>query len=119
MSPTRPSSLITLIIQLREADLSYKTAEAANLRIDHLPSGPQWSYQTITVSGYELEEPIHFFKRDAAECVEYLFNNPLFADSMNYVPVEHYTVDNKRVFTEPISGRQAWNIQVPVYLFHT
>ena len=84
----------------------------ANDLINLLPSGPRWSIQTITIDGYEPLEPIILYSRDAKECVEYLFNSPLFADRMNLVPVQHFTEDNKSVISEPISGRQAWKTQV-------
>jgi hypothetical protein len=48
--------------------------------------------------------------------VEYLLNNPMFADRMNFVPVKHFTADGKRVFSEPVSATQAWETQVSSFL---
>lgn len=80
--------------------------------MDLLPSGPKWSAQILELEGYQTVEPIIIYKRDAQECVEYLFNNPLFADKMSYRPVKYFTADNKRVVREPASGLQAWQTQV-------
>lgn len=97
---------------MQESGLSYSTAAAANKRISHFPSGPQWKVETLTIDGYSTMEPMILYYRDAASCVEYLFNYPLFADRMNLVPVKHFTKDHKQVVTEPVSGRQAWQTQV-------
>lgn len=68
--------------------------------------------QTVTIDNHDTEEPPIFYYRDAQQCVEYLFNNPLFADHMNYVPVIHLGEDGERIMTEPVSGQAAWDIQV-------
>ena len=83
-----------------------------------LPSSPKWSVEKLELEGYQTDVPIILYKRDALECVEYLFNNPLFANNMNYIPVKHFTADDKRVITEPISARAAWDIQVTVHQTH-
>jgi hypothetical protein len=92
-----------------------------------LPSGPQWKVRTIKFEGYHTKEPIVLYYRDAEECVEYLLNNPLFADCMDFVPVKHYGEDGHRIFTEPISGQRAWSVQVlsiitlslPLLMYHS
>src|ERR1700742_3636159 len=104
---------------MQGSGLSYKTAQKANELLEHLPAGPQWSYHTITVDGYEPLKPIILFMRNARECTEYLFNNPLFADRMSLVPIKQYTKDTKeRGITEPISAKQAWETQVRVFSDH-
>jgi hypothetical protein len=88
----------------------------ARKRIDMLPSGPKWSVQRVVLEKpYETADPIILYKRNTAECVGYLLNNPLFADKVNFVPVKYYTSDGKRVFREALSGVQAWETQVLIY----
>lgn len=76
---------------MKEANLSYKTAQMANKLIDMLPSGPKWRSKRIEVEGYQTAEPIVLYMRESDKCVEYLLSNPLFADHINFVPVKHYT----------------------------
>jgi hypothetical protein len=96
--------------------LEYKTAKAATDLIDSLPSGPQWASQVLTHEGYKTTEPIILYYRDAVECVEFLLSNPLFKDSLNFIPVKHYDKDGNRVITEPILAKQAWDIQVSLLI---
>ena len=98
---------------MKKSSVSYRTAQMANHYIDQLPSGPKWKLKTIKPENdYEPIEPIVLFKRDAAKCVEYLLNNPLFADHINFRPTKHFTTDGERVFCEPLSGCKAWDDQV-------
>lgn len=70
-----------------------------------LPSGPKWTVKRFTFEGqYKSDEPVILYKRDAAECVEYLLNNPLFADSIDFVPKQHFDAEGNRVFREPLSA---------------
>lgn len=97
-------------------NLSYKTAQAAKKMLGLLPPGPQWHSTTLTIEGYQSLEPLTVFHRDAAECAEYLFNNPIFADHIDLVPVRHFNVKHERVLTDPISGVQAWETQVKLLI---
>jgi hypothetical protein len=80
--------------------------------LEGLPSGPTWECVPVEIDGFQPEEPIFLYKRNAIECVEYLLNNPLFVDHINLVLVQHFTTDGKQVFSEPVSGLQAWETQV-------
>lgn len=97
---------------MRKAGLSYQSVSTLNKLVGALPSGPKWEVVPVTVEGFNPLEPILLYKRNAQECVEYLFNSPLFIDHMNLVPVKHFTADGKQVFREPVSGMQAWKTQV-------
>jgi hypothetical protein len=103
-------------MQLRNAGLSYQSAQSLNRILEDLPSGPKWECVPIEIDGFRPEEPAFLYKRNAVECVQYLLNNPLFVDHMNFVPVQHFTADGSQVFSEPVSGLQAWETQVR---FHT
>lgn len=52
------------------------------------------------------------YYRDPVECVEFILGNPLFDGHIQYTPVHHYNSSGKRVLSEPISGKQAWDTQV-------
>lgn len=97
---------------MKRAKLSYGTAQMANQLIDMMPSGPKWTAVRFEVPGYQTAEPIIMYMRNTEACVEYLLNNPLFSDRMNFVPVKHFTADGKRVFSETVSAFQAWETQV-------
>ena len=58
--------------------------------------------------------PIKLFYRDAIECIEALFNNPLFADSMQYSPFRVFKTAERlvRIYGEWMSGDVAWKLQV-------
>lgn len=82
-----------------------------------LPSGPKWSVKRFNFEGeYITDEPVILYKRDAAECVEYLLNNPLFADSIEFVPKVHYDSEGTRIFGSPLSAYQAWETQVRKFI---
>ena len=52
-----------------------------------LPIVPDWKVKKVGITGYATREPTFLFYCDSLECVEYLFGNPLFADSMDFHPV--------------------------------
>ncbi|KAG6380526.1 hypothetical protein JVT61DRAFT_8692 [Boletus reticuloceps] len=53
---------------------------------------------------------MHFYYRDPLECVKLLFNNPFFADKMEYAPYKLYTSieHDARVYTEWMRSDGAW-----------
>ena len=59
---------------------------------------------------------MHFFYRDALDCVEYLFGNPLFAEQMDFSPVRvyHDAEQTIRIYSEWMTGNAAWDMQVCV-----
>ena len=54
------------------------------------------------------------FYRDALDCVEYLFGNPVFADKLDFCPVRLYRNAELtiRMYTEWMTGDSAWEMQV-------
>ena len=79
-----------------------------------LPSVPEWKFKKVALTGYATKEPINLFYCDALECVEYLFGNPMFADRVDFCPVQLYR-DTERlihVYNEWITGNAAWEMQV-------
>ena len=86
-----------------------------------MPSVPDWRSKKIAIPGYATREPMHFFYRDALDCVEYLFGSPLFADKMDFSPVRLYRDAEQtiRVYSEWMTGDAAWDMQVcTTYALH-
>lgn len=94
--------------------MSFHTAKALRGRIEMLPKVPDWKSKKITIPGYATREPMHLFFRDALDCVEYLFGNPLFAGHMDFSPTRLYQTAEQmiRVYSEWMTGDIAWNMQV-------
>ena len=59
------------------------------------------------------------FYRDALDCVEYLFGNPLFADKLDFCPVRLYRNAELtiRMYTKWMTGDSAWEMQVRVCIY--
>jgi hypothetical protein len=78
-----------------------------------LPSGPQWKckqWQTVVPT----KNAIKLYYRDAVDCLESLFNDPSFADHIDFSPFRLFNTAQRlnRVFTEWMSGNTAWEMQV-------
>ena len=83
-----------------------------------LPSVPEWKFKKIVLTGHITKEPMLFFYRNALDCVEYLFGNPVFANKMDFCPVQLYRDMERtiRVYTEWMTGNAAWDMQVGFFL---
>lgn len=83
-------------------------------RIEMLPKVPDWKSKKIALPGYATREPMYLFFRDALDCVEYLFGNPLFAGHMDFSPTRLYRDAEQtiRIYSEWMTGDTAWNMQV-------
>ena len=79
-----------------------------------LPSVPEWKFKKIVLTGHTTKEPMLLFYRDALDCVEYLFGNPVFANRMDFCPVRLYRNMERMicVYTEWMTGDAAWDMQV-------
>jgi len=53
------------------------------------------------------------FYRDALDCVEYLFGNPVFADKIDFCPVQLYHNSEQTIcmYTKWMTGNVAWEMQ--------
>ena len=94
--------------------MSFHTAKALRGRIEMLPKVPDWKSKKITLPGYVTREPMYLFFRDALDCTEYLFGNPLFAGHMDFSPTQSYRDAEQtiRIYSEWMTGEAAWNMQV-------
>jgi len=94
--------------------VSFHTAKTLRGRIEMLPKVPEWKSKKIVLPGYATREPMCLFFRDALECVEYLFGNPLFAEHIDFLPTRLYRDAEQtiRIYSEWLTGDIAWDMQV-------
>ncbi|KAF8119890.1 hypothetical protein EV363DRAFT_1168896 [Boletus edulis] len=101
----------------KDLPLSFHTARDLRSRIEMLPPGPQWKYRVVS-SDHQTKDPVHLYYRDPLDCVKLLFNNPFFADKMEYAPYKLYMSAERdvRVYSEWMSSDGAWEMQkkIPV-----
>lgn len=99
--------------QIKGLSLSFRNAKELRKRAELLPSGPRWKSSLIPTS-HPTKRPVYLYWRDPLELLEYLFNNPLFADAMELVPYRLYKTAERlcRVYSEWMSADDAWQMQV-------
>jgi hypothetical protein len=97
---------------------SFRNAKQMKAMIELMPSGPTWKSTNISVNGYNAKSRITLFWRDAIECVQHVYGNPILADAMEHEPYRIYGSASKRVryFAGPMSGDWAWDVQVCIVL---
>ena len=106
--------LLTLVsYQIKTLPLSFRTASELRKRAELLPSGPRWKSQEIRTS-HPTKRPVILYWRDSLELVQCLFNCPEFQDVMEVTPYRLYDSAARlyRVYTEWMSGDDAWFMQV-------
>jgi hypothetical protein len=82
--------------------------------VDALPHGPGWDTHEIDI-GEGPHKRVHVvFKRNVIDVMKELIGNPLFKDSIRYVPERHWTSKSRkfRVYNEMWSGNWWWRTQV-------
>ncbi|KAG6373014.1 hypothetical protein JVT61DRAFT_7067 [Boletus reticuloceps] len=92
--------------------LSFASAKELRSRAEILPSGPVWKFQIVPTT-HPTKQPIHLYYRDSLDCIEALFNNPLFAGHMDFSPYRLFTTAEQvvRLYTEWMSSDGAWELQ--------
>jgi hypothetical protein len=84
-----------------------------NLRWTHGQQGLRWLSKRIkTEVPTKKDVVLHY--RDPLLCLQYLMQNPLFHDHISFTPFHLYESAAKvmRIYTEWLSGDQAWETQV-------
>ncbi|KAG1906459.1 uncharacterized protein F5891DRAFT_1125401 [Suillus fuscotomentosus] len=66
--------------------LAYKSVQQMFTFMDALPKGPKWHCTTIHTEGYITTHPVHLIWRDALEVTRHIFDNPVFANDMEFDP---------------------------------
>ncbi|KAJ7051861.1 Zn-finger domain-containing protein [Mycena amicta] len=92
-------------------------------KVDQLPTGPEWTHETIDIVGDLVDdetkapmvETVELWKRDPVECVRELIGNPAFKDRLVYMPERVYSdksgSDESRVIDEMWSADWWWEAQ--------
>jgi hypothetical protein len=93
-------------------------------KIDALPQGPEWKWDTIAVegdltdaNGKKLTEEAELWMRDPVECIKELIGNPLFKAYLEYAPYQVFRdmVDGEgqnREWDEAATGDEWRDLQV-------
>lgn len=99
--------------QAKTLPLSFRTAQQLRGLVEILPKGPEWRCRTLSTK-VPTKSPIRLFYRDPVECLEALFNHPLFHDKLTLVPRRVYRTAERlvRVYSDWMSGNAAWEMQV-------
>ncbi|KAF8423445.1 hypothetical protein L210DRAFT_3353193, partial [Boletus edulis BED1] len=58
--------------------LSFWSAKELRSRAEMLPSGPTWRFRIVPTTTHPTKQPVHLYYHDSLDCIEALFNNPLF-----------------------------------------
>lgn len=76
-----------------------------------LPGAPKWKARRVEVPGGETHEDLFFVYRDGLECLLWLISNPVWQGRFDFKPRRDFC-DGERVYSDPMSGNLAWEIQV-------
>ncbi|KAF8122006.1 hypothetical protein EV363DRAFT_1405252 [Boletus edulis] len=93
--------------------LSFWSAKELRSRAEMLPSGPAWRFRIVPTTTHPTKQPVHLYYRDSLDCIEALFNNPLFASEMDLSPYRFGTLcgvilsSDKTTITNMCGGRVA------------
>ena len=123
------------VLQIKNIGLSFQSAKDLRNRAEILPTfkpnayaphpgqslqwvadpklGLRWISKTIG-SEVPTKNKLVLYYRDPLLCLQYLMQSPLVKDHLSFSPFKLYESAAKimRVYTEWLSGDQAWNIQV-------
>ena len=110
-------------------DLSFATKYEFFKKIDALPTGPEFSCETVTIvgdlfdeRGEQMTEEAELWLRPPLECMAELLGNPAFREHMVYSPSRVYTGEARlsRVYDEMWTGDWWWETQVSnaLHLFY-
>jgi len=103
----------TWTLWIRTLCLSFSTAKELRGHAELLPSGPRWCAMEVSTM-HPTKQPVYLYWRDPLECIAWLLNHPLSRDVLEFVPHCVYRMSEKlcRVYTEWMTGDEAWNMQV-------
>ncbi|KAF7328115.1 hypothetical protein MVEN_02568400 [Mycena venus] len=95
----------------KKANLSFHNNRSFLLKVDQLPTGPDWTCKIVTAAGNRLDEndelmseDLELWMRDPFKCIEELMSNPAFREHMAYAPERVYATkegrEDSRIFDE-------------------
>ena len=104
------------LVQVKGLHLSFNNAKELRGRAELLPSGPRWKSMQVQTS-HPTKSPVYLYWRDPLDCLASILNHPLFADHLEFVPRRVYTTATRehRVYTEWMTGDDAWEMQVRIH----
>ena len=70
---------------MKTLPISFHTAHKLCGLTELLPSGHEWQYCVLSPKVL-TKSPVRLFYRDPVECLEAIFNHPLFHDKLDLVP---------------------------------
>lgn len=70
-------------------------------------------------TAHPTKNPVYLYWRDPLDCVASILSHPLFTDELDFIPRRVYTTSAKdcRVYSDWITGEEAWEMQVRVYYY--
>ncbi|KAJ7250083.1 hypothetical protein B0H12DRAFT_1234544 [Mycena haematopus] len=106
----------------KKANLSFHNNRSFLLKLDQLPTGPDWTCKIVTAAGNRLDEndelmseDLELWMRNPVECIKELMSNPAFREHMAYAPERVYSTkegrDESRIFDEMWTVNWWWNLQ--------
>src|ERR1700690_2716693 len=99
---------------MRDNPPGFKSALALRTWVEVLPGGPKWNLDEIKLEGYMTDKPIRLLWRDGQEVIDHIFGNPVFANHMNFDPLQQFmhsanpNIPADREFSEFTTGEFAW-----------
>ncbi|KAH7919025.1 hypothetical protein BV22DRAFT_1023699, partial [Leucogyrophana mollusca] len=78
------NSLLSLEL-MQKLPLSFRMAKELHGHAELLPSGPRWLSKVIPTT-FPTKSPIVLYWCDPLECLESLFNNPLYHGKIDFTP---------------------------------
>ncbi|KAG8940175.1 hypothetical protein FRC04_005600 [Tulasnella sp. 424] len=95
--------------------LSFTSGEGLRrlLESDAMPAPPKWKSAKIVLSEIP-DQPQMLYYRDINEAIDYLFGNPSYANSMDYIPRRIFDATGQCVYHEFCTGDGWWEAQSKV-----
>ncbi|KAG1848106.1 hypothetical protein F4604DRAFT_1542592, partial [Suillus subluteus] len=100
---------------IKDLPLSFHSAKELWGQAEMLPSGPHWLSRVIPMS-HPTKSPVVLYWCDPIECIAMIFNHLLFHNYIDLMPCRVYTTTEKKccVFTEWMTGNDAWDMQLAI-----
>ncbi|KAJ7775451.1 Zn-finger domain-containing protein [Mycena metata] len=106
----------------KKTNLSFHNNRSFLLKVDQLPTGPDWTCEIVTAAGNRLDEndelmseELELWMRNPVECIKELMSNPAFRDHMAYAPERVYSSpegnEESRIFDEMWTAEWWWKLQ--------
>jgi hypothetical protein len=131
-------TILNAVPQIKGIGLSFRTAKDLRNWAEILPTykpeiysnpslgwtpgkqGLRWLSKRINTE-VPTKKDVVLYYRDPLLCLQYLMQNPLFHDHITFMPFYLYESAAKvmRIYTEWLSGDQAWEMQVSFILLYS